>query len=129
MLEQPVHLLDGELHGEELVEEAEGGGGPAAVAGHPGLDVVHLVVDLVDHLVVGLVLEELLEVVRGEDVHGQHLLHQPLDGPARRLDLHSPHLWNQQESNPNPAGGRKAHAGSKEEIRKFTSSLFHRNAS
>jgi hypothetical protein len=49
--------------------------------------VVHLVVDLVDDLVVGLVLEELLEVVRGEDVHGQHLLYQPLDGATRRLDL------------------------------------------
>ena len=91
VLEQAVHLLDGELHGEELVEEAEGGGGPAAVAGHPGLDVVDLVVDFVDHLVVGLELVELLEVVRGEDVHGQHLLHQHVDGPAGRLDLHSQH--------------------------------------
>lgn len=54
VLEQAVHLVDGELHGEELVEKAEGGGWAAAVAGHPRLDVVDLVVDLVDDLVVGL---------------------------------------------------------------------------
>lgn len=90
MLEQAVHLVDGELHGEELVEEAEGGGGAAAVARHPGLDVVHLVVDLVDDLVVRLDLVELLEVVRGDDVHRQHLLHEHLDGPPRRLQLHPP---------------------------------------
>lgn len=88
MLEQAVHLVHGELHGEELVEEAEGGGWAAAVAGHPRLDVVDLVVDLVDDLVVRLDLVELLEVVRGDDVHGQHLLHEHLDGPPGRLYLH-----------------------------------------
>jgi hypothetical protein len=44
-LEQAMHLLDGELHGEELVEEAEGRGGAATIVGHPGIDVVHLIVD------------------------------------------------------------------------------------
>jgi hypothetical protein len=39
--------------------------------------------------VVGLAPVELLEVVRGEDVHGQHLLHQHLDRPGG-LDLHFP---------------------------------------
>lgn len=101
MLEQPVHLLNSELHGEELVEEAEGGRGPAAVAGHPGLDVVDLVVDLVHNLVVGLELVELLEVIRGEDVDGQHLLHQHVDGPARGLDLHSRSTMNEQENKSN----------------------------
>jgi hypothetical protein len=53
VLEQPLHLVDSDLHGEELVEEAEGAGGAAAVAHHPRLDVVDLVVDLVNNLVVG----------------------------------------------------------------------------
>lgn len=69
MLQQAVHLLNRELHGEELVEEAEGAGGPAAVAGHPWLYVVNLIVDLINDLVVSLQPVELLEVVRGEDVH------------------------------------------------------------
>jgi hypothetical protein len=100
VLEQAVHLVNGDLHGEELVEEAEGAGGAAAVARHPGLDVVHLVVDLVDDLVVGLAPVELLEVVRGEDVHGQHLLHQHLDRPGG-LDLHFPPTLEKRERESN----------------------------
>ena len=80
VVDQAQHLLLGQLQRVQLVQKAEGGGhdsagghpahpaahprgaaaGRLAGAGGPGLQVVHLVVDLVHHLVEGSHLEQLI---------------------------------------------------------------------
>lgn len=63
MLEEAMHLLNSEFHREEFVEEAKCGGGPATVAGHPGLHMVYVVVYLVYYLMVRLKPEQLFEII------------------------------------------------------------------
>ena len=75
VVDQVIDVAVVELHGEEAVQEAEGGGRPARVAAHPRLHVVHLVVDLVDQVHEVLHLAELREVGRIEDVAPQDPLH------------------------------------------------------
>lgn len=74
MVEQALHLLHSELHGEELVEKAKSSRRTSAIACHPWLHMVHLVVNLVDNFMVSLQSVKLLEVVRREDIHAQDLL-------------------------------------------------------
>lgn len=62
MRDQLLHLLDVELQREQLVQQAESSGGPARIAAHPGFHMLHLIVDLVNHLVVVLDAVELLVV-------------------------------------------------------------------
>lgn len=69
MLQEAVHLLDGEFHGEELVKQAKCSGRSSAISGHPRLDVVDLIVNLVDDFMIGLQPVKLLEVIGGENVH------------------------------------------------------------
>jgi hypothetical protein len=75
VLEEAMHLLNSELHGEEFVEEAECRGGPTAVSSHPRLHMVHLVVNLVYDFMVRFKPEQLLKIITWEYVHAQHLLH------------------------------------------------------
>lgn len=80
VLQQTMHLFDSKLHREELVEETKCSGGPPAIASHPRLHMVNMVVDLINDLMISLHPEELLEVIRRENVHRKNLLHQHING-------------------------------------------------
>ena len=73
--DQVVYVAVVELHGEQAVQQAEGGGRPARVAAHPRLHVVNFVVDLVHQVHEVLDLGELHEVIRIQDVGAQDPLH------------------------------------------------------
>ena len=67
-------MLDSKLHSELLVEKTKGSGRTAAVASHPWLDVINLIVNLVDHLMVRLQAVKLFEIIRRQNVHTKDLL-------------------------------------------------------
>lgn len=88
VLQNPVHLLDSQLHSEELVEQAKCSGGSTAIPGHPRLHVIDLVVDLVDHFMVCLQPVKLFEIVRRQNIHAKNPLKQRFDRFPTSLDLH-----------------------------------------
>lgn len=75
-----MHLFDSKLHGEELVEETECSGGAPAIASHPRLHMINLIVYFINDLMIGLQPVELLEVIRRHNVHTKNLLHQQING-------------------------------------------------
>lgn len=63
MRDQLLHLLNVELHGKKLVEQAESSGRAACIATHPGFHMLNLVVDLINHLIVVLYGRQLLVIL------------------------------------------------------------------
>lgn len=80
MLQQTMHLFHSKLHCEELVQETKCSGRTPAIASHPRLHMINLVIDLVNDLMIGLHPVELLEVIRRKNIHTKNLLHQHIDG-------------------------------------------------
>ena len=61
--DQTLDLLDGQLHGHELVQKTKGRRWTAAVTRHPWFNVLDLLVNFIDHFVVGFQSNKALEVI------------------------------------------------------------------
>lgn len=76
MLQQAMHLLDSEFHGEEFVQETVSCGRTTAVSTHPRLHMANLVVDFINDLMISLETIKLFEIVRRDNVHRKNLLQE-----------------------------------------------------
>ena len=63
MRDEALDLLDGQLHGHELVQKTKGRRRTTAVTRHPWLNVLDLLVDFIDDFVVRLQPNKAFEVI------------------------------------------------------------------